>query len=233
MNGSVAHNISRLRDSINAAGGGNIQLVLVSKTVPAERVHEAYDTGVRDFGENRVQELLQKKDALPADARWHLIGHLQTNKVKQVLGKTVLIHSLDRPELAEEIERQARLKGIPQVDCLVQVNSSGEKTKYGLELENVADFVSFLVPSKVEGLKPGAIRLRGLMTIGPLTEDAGLVREAFRKTRKLQENLKQKFPSVDWSLLSMGMSGDYKIAIEEGSTLVRIGTAVFGERRSL
>lgn len=202
-----------------------ITLMAVSKTVPPERVAAAFKEGITIFGENRVQELLAKKKD-PALAglpiQWHMIGHLQTNKVKQILGQAELIHSLDRAELAEEINRQARHKKIPFVDCLIQVNSSGEETKQGFEIGEVADFIS--------GLGNSSIRIRGLMTIGPLTKDKEKIRKAFSSVKILQLELRKRVPAMDWSILSMGMSGDYEIAIEEGATLVRLGTAIFGAR---
>ena len=199
---------------------GSIHRVIVTKTISPEEILEAYETGERDFGENRVQEWREKKDVLPRDIRWHLIGHLQTNKVKHVIGPIALIHSLDRLELADEIEKQARSKGIAEVPCLIQVNMSGEESKFGLDPARVADFVRQM-PLR------SSIRIRGLMSIGPLTEDEGKIRECFRKTRELREYLKKKFSQYDWDVLSMGMSADYRIAIEEGSNMLRIGSLVF------
>ena len=199
---------------------GSIQLVIVTKTISQERILEAYQTGARDFGENRVQEWREKKGALPEDIRWHLIGHLQTNKVKYVLGQIALLHSLDRIELADEIEKQARSKKIAEVPCLVQVNMSGEESKFGLDPARVVDFVRQM-PLRF------SIRIRGLMSIGPLTEDERKIRESFRKTRELQKDLKKEFPHYGWDVLSMGMSADYRIAIEEGANMLRIGSLVF------
>jgi pyridoxal phosphate enzyme (YggS family) len=199
---------------------GSIRLVIVTKTVSPEGILEAYQTGERDFGENRVQEWREKKDVLPKDVRWHLIGHLQTNKVKHVIGQIALLHSLDRFELADEIEKQARSKGIAEVPCLVQVNMSGEESKSGFDPACVVDFVRQM-PSRP------SIRIRGLMSIGPLTEDEGKIRECFRKTRELREGLKKEFSQYDWDVLSMGMSADYRIAIEEGANMLRIGSLVF------
>ena len=197
-----------------------IRLVLVTKTIESSRVLEAYQTGERDFGENRVQEWQKKKDLLPTDIRWHLIGHLQTNKVKDVVGQVSLIHSLDRIELADAIEKQAKAGGVAEVPCLVQVNMSGEESKFGLDPAGVEDFIKQMSSRSL-------IKILGLMTIGPLTEDEGKVRECFRRTRKLQEALKQKFSHYGWDILSMGMSADYRIAIEEGANMLRIGSLVF------
>lgn len=206
----------------------DVHFILVTKTVPAEKILQAAGAGVLDFGENRVQELLAKKKEIgnlpgAANIRWHMIGHLQTNKVRQVVGEVVMIHSLDRLDLADEIERQAVLKKISQVDCLIQINSSGEASKFGMRPEEVAAFT--------EKLNGPAIRIRGLMTVGPLTDDIEKVRSAFRRTKALQSELKNKYPQKDWGILSMGMSGDYSEAVREGANLLRIGSAVFGARK--
>lgn len=222
-----------IREKATAVGriGEEIKLVLVTKGISVSIIREAYEAGIRDFGENRVQELTEKKKELPSDICWHMIGRLQTNKVKALLSDVRahgcapvhLIHSLDRPELAAAIERQAEQKNIREVPCLVQVNASGEATKAGFRPEEVASFV--------EGLKKESrIQIKGLMTIGPLSEDLETIRQAFRKAALLKKDLMQKFPEKDWGILSMGMSGDWPSAIEEGATCLRIGTAVFGER---
>ncbi len=223
---TIQASIQNLRQSIRetAVKAGRdpegIRLVLVTKTVSTEQVLEAYQTGERDLGENRVQEWQEKKDLLPPDIRWHLIGHLQTNKVKYVIGRVALIHSLDRFELADAIEKQAKAKGVAEVPCLVQVNMSGEESKFGLDPADVEDFVRQM-PSR------SSIKILGLMSIGPLTEDEGKIRECFRKTQALREELKKKFPQYGWDVLSMGMSADYRIAIEEGANMLRIGSLVF------
>lgn len=223
---TILESIQNLRRSIRetAAQAGldpkSVCLVIVTKTVAPERILEAYHAGERDFGENRVQEWEEKKNVLPEDASWHLIGHLQTNKVKHVVGHVALIHSLDRVELADAIEKRAKTQGVSEVPCLVQVNMSGETSKSGLDPAHVEDFVRQMP------LRP-SIRIRGVMCIGPLTEDEGKIRECFRKTRELREDLRAKFPQYDWSVLSMGMSSDYRIAIEEGANMLRIGSLVF------
>lgn len=225
----IAFRIQELRKSISKIArdiGRNseaVHLVLVTKTVSPDRILEAYQADERDFGENRVQEWREKKDALPRDIRWHLVGHLQTNKVKYVIGQVALIHSLDRIELADAIEKQAHSKGIVAVPCLVQINMSGEKSKSGLDPAAAENFMH-------EIASRSSIKIRGLMTIGPLTEEEAKIRDCFRRTRLLYEDLKKKFPQQGWEILSMGMSDDYKIAIEEGANLLRIGTLVFGRR---
>ncbi len=231
MAGTVAANLAaveaRIREAEKRAGRKScaVQLVLVSKTVAPEKVAEAAAAGIQDFGENRVQELLEKKQALANNGlRWHMIGRLQSNKVKQVLPHAFLIHSLDRLELAEEISRQAAALNIARVPCLIQINSSGETTKAGIKPEEAADFAAMLE-------KYPALAVEGLMTIGPLTEDAGLIRQAFKRTREIRDDLRRRFPGPKWDTLSMGMSGDFEIAIAEGATMVRIGSAVFGPRQ--
>lgn len=198
--------------------------MLVTKSVPPERVREAFEAGARDFGENRVQEFLRKKNGLPSGIHWHFQGGLQTNKVKPLLGEITLLHSLDRTHLAEEIQKQAEKKSLT-VEALVQVNTSGEATQSGFGSEEVSGAVDRLRAFS-------QIRLRGLMTIGPFTDDAARVRACFRKLRDLRDRLKKQFPEIDWGHLSMGMSSDFEIAIEEGATIVRVGTAVFGERKN-
>lgn len=237
MNGakdSLAERIKHLNGRVDAAcrkAGRNpedVKIIYVSKTVSCERVKEALACGCLDFGENKPQELQQKSEELQEEQnrfgfKWHMIGHLQTNKVKQIIGKTALIHSLDRMDLAETLEKQAATKSIPRVDCLIQINGSEESTKFGLNPEEAEAFVS--------KLRTRAVLIRGLMTIGPLTEDSERIRQCFKKIRLLRDDLKRKFPAHDWSVLSMGMSGDFETAIEEGSTMIRVGTAVFGERK--
>lgn len=226
----IVENIARLRETIqNAARRAGrppeaVRFILVTKTVPPERIEEAVQAGVRDFGENRVQELVRKKKLLPSDLNWHMIGHLQTNKVKQVLGEVALIHSLDRPELAEEVEKQAVSKGLSDIPCLVQVKAEEQPSKSGFLPDEAVRFVEKLKTSS-------PLRLKGLMAIGPLTDNTEEIRRAFRRVARLQTRLAKKAPQHEWSILSMGMSGDYEIAIEEGATLLRIGTAVFGERK--
>ena len=199
-----------------------VQTVLVTKQVKPDRVQEACQLGERDFGESRVQEWETKRTQLPSDIRWHLIGHLQTNKVKQVVGKTVLIHSCDRLDLAEAIQKEAD-KHAQTVPVLIQVNTTGEITKQGFFPEEMRNAVS-------EIKKLDRIQILGLMTIGPLTENQDEIRKSFKSLRLLREKLKTEFKTIDWRYLSMGMSGDFEIAVEEGANLLRIGSFVFGPR---
>lgn len=201
-----------------------VSVVAVTKGVAPERVRVAVELGLRDLGENRAQELRAKMASL-ADlpARWHFVGRLQTNKVRDVVGRVALIHSLDRWELALAIDRRARSAGLRQ-ECLVQVNVSGEATKAGVAPEEAADFVRRV--ARLQG-----IRVVGLMTIAPPADHPEEVRPVFRRLRQLCEELRREgLEGVEMRHLSMGMSGDFEVAIEEGATLVRIGTALFGPR---
>lgn len=225
----LQRNIEEVRERIGKAvqktgrRPEEVTLVLVTKTIAPNVIQEAFEAGFRDFGENRVQELLSKKPVLPKECRWHLIGHLQTNKVKSILGEVVSIQSLDRLALAEEVQKQAEKKNL-QVGALVQVNTSGEATKSGFTPEEVE--------SALEKIKSfDRIQVRGFMTIGPFTKEEQPIRECFQKLRSLRERLKARFSDMDLKDLSMGMSSDFEMAIEEGATIVRIGTAVFGERK--
>ncbi len=199
-----------------------IRFILVTKEVDLNKIKSAYDLGVRDFGENRVQHLIAKQGELPKDIKWHFIGSLQTNKVKSLIGQVTLIHSCDRVELAKEIEKQAAKQG-QTVDILVQVNTSGEATKHGFDPGNIKQAV-------LEIAAFSHLKLRGLMTVGPNTQDQEKIRRSFRALRNLRDQLQKEFQHCDWRYLSMGMSSDFEIAIEEGANLLRIGSAVFGPR---
>ena len=225
---TIRNNIECIRERIAAAAErsgrkpGEITLIAVSKTHPAEAVDEAAACGISDFGENKVQELISKQPLVKSDVRWHLIGHLQTNKVRQVVGKTVLIHSVDSMHLAEEIDKRSAAAGIVS-DVLIQVNAAGEESKFGAGLSEAEE----LAVQAAENLKN--IRLRGLMEIAPYAEDPEEIRVYLRQVAMLYDRLKSSgFTSFD--TLSMGMSHDFETAIEEGATHIRIGTAIFGER---
>ncbi len=201
----------------------DVTLIAVSKTHPASDIKVLYDHGVRHFGENKVQELVDKYEELPKDIKWHLIGHLQTNKVKYIVDKVYLIHSVDSIKLAEQIDKEAAKKGV-DVDILVQVNVANEDTKFGLDttetmamIENIAKF--------------SHIHIKGLMTIAPFVEDGEENRKYFNDLKQLSVDIKRKnIDNVSMDFLSMGMSGDYPVAIEEGATFVRVGTSIFGMR---
>lgn len=200
-----------------------VTLIAVSKTKPLEMLQEIYGEGVRDFGENKVQELCDKMEQLPSDIRWHMIGHLQRNKVKYIVGKVALIHSVDTYRLAEEINIQAKKRGII-VPILVEVNIAGEETKFGTTAEDTMSLVEEI--SKLEN-----VRIRGLMTIAPFVENPEDNRLYFRKIKQLSVDITNKnIDNVSMEILSMGMTGDYEVAIEEGATMVRVGTGIFGAR---
>lgn len=200
------------------------QLIAVSKTKPVSMLEEAYACGIRDFGENKVQELADKYGQLPKDIRWHMIGHLQRNKVKYIVDKVCLIHSVDSYRLAEEISKEAVKKKV-QVNILLEVNIAGEDSKFGLS--SLEEAVSL---TKQIAVLPG-ICIKGLMTVAPYTENPEENRIYFAKLRQLAVDIKnENIDNVIIDVLSMGMTGDYEVAIEEGATYVRIGTGIFGER---
>ncbi len=224
----ISENIERVKEKINESARkagrspDEVKLILVSKTVSVDKVQEAYEAGAKQFGENKVQELIKKKPLLPQDIQWHFIGHLQTNKVKDIAGQAVLIHSLDSMHLAKEIEKNSGKRNIIS-EVLFEVNISGEQSKFGFKPEELEDKVG-------EITRFAHIKSKGLMTIGPQTEDLGLIRSSFRKLTTLRDRMKQIYPDLCWDEISMGMSDDYPIAVEEGATMLRIGRAVFGER---
>ena len=200
-----------------------ITLVAVSKTKPVSLLLEAYNTGIRDFGENKVQEMCDKYEAMAKDIDWHMIGHLQTNKVKYLIGKTKLIHSVDSYKLACEIEKQAS-KNNCIMDILIEVNIAEEETKFGLFEEDVIHLVK-----QVAELPH--VRIKGLMTVAPYVVDPEENRPFFRKIKQLSVDINnQNIDNVSMNILSMGMTGDYMVAIEEGATMIRVGTGIFGER---
>ena len=208
-------NAGRSRDEVT--------LIAVSKTKPVEMLQEIYDENIRDFGENKVQELCIKMEQLPSDIRWHMIGHLQRNKVKYIVGKVELIHSVDTYRLAEEINIQAKKQNVI-VPILVEVNIAHEESKFGISAEDAILLVEEI--SKLEN-----IRIKGLMTIAPYVENPEDNRLYFRKIKQLSVDITNKnIDNVFMEILSMGMTGDYMVAIEEGATMVRVGTGIFGER---
>lgn len=219
---NVSENIKRACDRVSR-DSKEVTLVAVSKTKPAEDIATLYEYGVRDFGENKVQELTEKYEKLPKDIRWHLIGHLQTNKVKYIVDKVYLIHSVDSVKLAEQIEKEAAKKGVT-VNILIQVNVANEDSKFGLDADETIKNVEII--SGFEHL-----RIKGLMTIAPFVTDGEENRKYFNELKQLSVDIQKKnIDNVSMDMLSMGMSGDYEIAIEEGATLVRVGTSIFGIR---
>lgn len=206
----------------------NVSLVAVSKTKPVEDIKELYDLGQRDFGENYVQELAEKQDKLPADIRWHFIGHLQTNKVKFIAPFVQLIHAVDSLKLLKEINKQAE-KNNRVIQCLLQVHIAQEETKFGFSKEELEDLIK-TKSSELQDLKN--VKVVGLMGMASLTDNMDIVKKEFSYLTLLFDQFKAKFSSLkfEFLILSMGMTSDYKIAIEEGSTMVRIGSLIFGER---
>ena len=202
----------------------DITLIAVTKTHPAEMINEAIDLGVTDIGENKVQEILEKYDKVKKGVRWHLIGHLQTNKVKYIIDKVYMIHSVDSVKLMDEIERQAEKHGVSQVKILIQVNISGEETKFGTDLAGLDEMINHAGKLKY-------VKVCGLMTILPQIDMSVSNRLHFHNIyNKFIDISKDKYDNVNMEFLSMGMSGDFEMAIEEGSNMVRVGTAIFGER---
>ncbi|MBQ3037078.1 MAG: YggS family pyridoxal phosphate-dependent enzyme [Lachnospiraceae bacterium] len=201
----------------------DVTLIAVSKTKPVEMLQEIYDCGCRDFGENKVQEIMDKYEKLPNDIRWHMIGHLQTNKVKYIVDKVYMIHSVDSIKLAKEISKEAVKKNVT-VKVLLEVNVAKEETKFGLLTEEVLDFYKEVID--LPGLK-----VCGLMTIAPYVENSEENRQHFVKLKQLMVDIEsEKTDNISVGELSMGMTGDYEVAIEEGATYVRVGTGIFGER---
>ena len=200
-----------------------VTLISVSKTKPAEMLQEAYDAGSRDFGENKPQEIREKYPQLPTDIRWHMIGHLQRNKIKYIIDKVCMIHSVDSIRLAEAIDEEAKKHGIV-MPVLIEVNVAEEESKFGVHLDEVESLIRQI--SELSN-----IQVHGLMTIAPFTENAEDNRIYFRKLRNLYVDIKDKnIDNVNMCNLSMGMTGDYEVAVEEGATMVRVGTGIFGAR---
>ena len=226
---TIGRNLERIRTRIAAAAARagrraeEVTLVAVTKSVSAQEVRVLHDLGVRDFGENRVQELQRKQEVLPGlPARWHLIGHLQTNKVRKVVGAVEMLHSLDSIRLAEALEREAATRALV-LPCLVEVNVSGEESKGGLPPD-------WLDPLLDAAAGMPHLRIAGLMTMAPLSDDPGASRPVFRRLREIRDAASsRRAGNAALTHLSMGMTRDFEVAIEEGADLVRIGTALFEE----
>lgn len=211
----------------NELKGTSCKLIAVSKTKPISLLMEAYEAGCRRFGENKVQEMTEKAEQMPQDIQWHMIGHLQSNKVKYIAPFVHLIHSVDSLKLLQEINKQA-FKNNRIIDCLLQIHIAEEETKFGMDKEEVEALLS---SEEFKALQN--IRIKGLMGMATFTDNQEQVRKEFRSLKQLFDQLKSKYQSagIDWQEISMGMSGDYKIAIEEGSTLIRVGSSIFGSRQ--
>ena len=200
-----------------------VTLIAVSKTKPVEMLQEVYDTGVRDFGENKVQEMMDKYEVMPKDIHWHMIGHLQRNKVKYIVGNVTMIHSVDSLRLAEEISKESVKKDVC-TEILIEVNVAGEENKFGFTPENV-----FPELEKMAALPN--VKIRGLMTSAPFVENPEENRKYFRQLKQLSVDINAKnIDNIYMDTLSMGMTNDYVVAVEEGATMVRVGTAIFGAR---
>ncbi|WP_114790985.1 YggS family pyridoxal phosphate-dependent enzyme [Niabella yanshanensis] len=216
-------NVQACQQLITALRSQNVSLVAVSKIKPVSDIKALYDLGQRDFGENYVQELVDKQSQLPGDIRWHFIGHLQSNKAKYIAPFVHLIHGVDSFNLLKEINKQA-LKNNRVIDCLLQVHVAQEETKFGLDETELNDIMAHVAVLK-------NVQIKGLMGMASFSNDEVLVRNEFRQLKKLFEQLGQPgITNIKPEILSMGMSGDYTMAIEEGSTMVRVGSLLFGAR---
>lgn len=225
----IADNLNRVTESVNIAcqksnrAVQEVTLIAVSKTKPVPLLMEAYECGCRHFGENKVQELIEKYEMMPKDIKWHMIGHLQRNKVKYIVDKVCMIHSVDSLRLAEEISKEAVKKNLT-VSVLIEVNMAGEETKFGVRPEDAEDLICSI--SQLPG-----VHIEGLMTIAPYVDDPELNRCHFSGLKQLAVDITSKnIDNVTMNVLSMGMTGDFSVAIEEGATCVRVGTGIFGER---
>lgn len=227
---NVAQNIADILKNVEASAKKigkdleDITVIAVTKTVDSDRALKAYEVGLNNFGENRVQEFNKKYESLKNfDINWHIIGHLQTNKVKYIIGKVKLIHSLESISLAEEIDKRSKQNDLV-TDVLVELNIAEEESKFGIKKENLIDFLK-----SIEGFEN--IKIVGLMTVAPFVEDKEEVRWVFKEMKQLYDTVSNmSFKNVDMRYLSMGMTNDYDIAIEEGANIVRVGTAIFGSR---
>ena len=216
---------NNIKEACERAGRdrSEVTLIAVSKTKPVSDLMEAYDAGIRVFGENKVQELVDKIDRMPDDIHWHMIGHLQRNKVKYIVGKVDLIHGVDNMELAEEINKRAEKAGVTQ-DILIEVNIADEDTKYGIAYDKVDELY-------VNISELPYVNVRGLMCIAPNVENPEQNRQYFVKMKKKLVDITNKLRhNIRVDIMSMGMTGDYQVAIEEGATMVRVGTGIFGAR---
>ena len=225
----ITENLEQVRKNIDEAcrmagrDPKEVTLIAVSKTKPVSMLKEAYDAGARCFGENKVQEIMDKHPQLPEDIQWHMIGHLQRNKVKYIVDKVSMIHSVDSLRLAQTIEQEAAKHNVC-VPVLLEVNVAQEESKFGLKMDEVLPLIETIADFP-------HIKVQGLMTIAPYVENAEDNRDFFRQLKKLSVDIEAKnINNVSTSVLSMGMTGDYQVAVQEGATMVRVGTGIFGER---
>lgn len=229
MESFIRENIEVIREKIARAAERSgrdpkdVLLLAVTKTIDNGRIREAVDAGLTELGENKVQEIMDKYDTLERDVKWHMIGHLQTNKVKYIIDKVTLIHSVDSLKLAQEINKKAAKAG-RVMDILVEINVADEESKFGITCDMAEDIIRNL--STMEN-----IRVRGLMTVAPFVDDGEQNRPVFRRLKQLLVDINaKKLDNVNMDILSMGMTGDYEVAVEEGATIVRVGTGIFGPR---
>lgn len=225
----ITENLEQVRKNIDEAcrmagrDPKEVTLIAVSKTKPVSMLKEAYDAGARCFGENKVQEIMDKHPQLPEDIQWHMIGHLQRNKVKYIVDKVSMIHSVDSLRLAQTVEQEAAKHNVC-VPVLLEVNVAQEESKFGLKMDEVLPLIETIADFP-------HIKVQGLMTIAPYVENAEDNRDFFRQLKKLSVDIEAKnINNVSMSVLSMGMTGDYQVAVQEGATMVRVGTGIFGER---
>lgn len=226
---SIKENILKVEENISNAlkrsgrEKENVKLIAVTKTIDIDRINEAIGAGAKDIGENKVQELEEKYDIIGNTANYHMIGHLQTNKVRNIIGKTSLIHSLDRMSLAKELDKRSGGSNII-TEVLIQVNVAEEESKYGFKVKEVLPFIEQILAFE-------NIKVRGLMTMAPFTKDEVVLRNVFRRLFNLKEDiLSRNYENLTMDYLSMGMTNDYEIAIEEGSNMIRVGSGIFGSR---
>lgn len=220
MSSLIAENINQFKNAIPS----NVTLIAVSKTKPVEDIQEAYDAGHRDFGENKIQELCDKYEQLPKDIRWHMIGHVQGNKIKYMAPFVHLVHGIDKAKRLKELNKEAE-KNDRTIDCLLQIHIAREESKFGFSEEEAME----VILNDPEAVYPN-VRIRGLMGMATLTDNELEVRNEFRGLYQFYSRLKSEFGKSYFDTLSMGMSGDYQLAIDENSNMIRIGSSIFGKR---
>ena len=217
---SIAENLKEFKASIP----GKVTLVAISKTKPASDIQAAYEAGQRDFGENRIQEMADKYEELPKDIRWHMVGHVQGNKIKYMAPFVSLVHGIDKPKRLKELNKEAR-KNERVIDCLLQIHIAKEESKFGFDFDEAYEVLNGKPKEKYPN-----VRIKGLMGMATFTDNHEQVRDEFKGLHEFFDKVKDELSPEGFDILSMGMSGDYKIAIEEGSNMIRIGQAIFGAR---
>ncbi|MGB0176031.1 MAG: YggS family pyridoxal phosphate-dependent enzyme [Owenweeksia sp.] len=221
MDALIAENIQRFKKQLSE----KVTLVAVSKTKPVEDIREAYDAGHRDFGENRIQEMVEKYEDLPKDIRWHMIGHVQGNKIKYMAPFVHLVHGMDKPKRIKELDKEAA-KNDRVIDCLIQVHIAEEESKFGFDYKEAWAFLEDKPAQKYPN-----VRIRGLMGMATLTDDQARIRNEFKGLFQFYDKVRTELSPGEFNILSMGMSDDFQWAVDEGSNMVRIGSAIFGKRQ--